>query len=330
MSDDSRLNTAVNAAATIKIHHANLQDLSLSTARRLYKGGIRPGEVARSRLQAQEMLGKIPPSQRVGIDGKSAASNTKHYLSDKHASHIQPHSQGGSNLPHNIKWESGKDNMARGNKTISYQEEMSLNLKWHFDNMTGAVKAGIQAAPRGVLIGAITTLPFSILTNALRVVRGEIDPEVAAMETLKDTVVGGAVGGTTAFVVTTIAAACPPIAIALTATAPILAVVGTAGMVYEFFKILDDHKEAVRRYYASLTKQELSRLQAVEDELVYEHKKNLEFLAETEKINQEIINRPVRSGVDRAIQRLHESATIAKSLGLTSTNSQLLTNSQLS
>jgi hypothetical protein len=164
--------------------------------------------------------------------------------------------------------------MIRGDKTMTRQEIIKLDVKWHFDNITGAVKAGIQAAPLGAVVGAATTLPFSLLSNALRVVRGEVDPQEAAMETLKDTVIGGAVGGTTAFVVTTIAAACPPIAIALSATAPILAVFGTAGMVYEFFKILDDHKETVRVYYASLTQQELARLQAIENEL-YEHNKNL-------------------------------------------------------
>jgi len=41
-----------------------------------------------------------------------------------------------------------------------------------------------------------------------------------------DTVVGGTVAGVTAFSVTTIATACPPIAIALTAAAPALTVVG--------------------------------------------------------------------------------------------------------
>ena len=121
MSDNSHPNSAVNAAATTNIHHANLQDLPLSAARRLYKGGIRPGEPTRTRVQAQEMLEKIPPSQRAGVDGKSAASNAEQYLSDKHASHIKPHSKGGSNNPNNIKWENAKDNITRGDKTMSWQ-----------------------------------------------------------------------------------------------------------------------------------------------------------------------------------------------------------------
>ncbi|MBD2605406.1 hypothetical protein H6G81_12895 [Scytonema hofmannii FACHB-248] len=329
MSDDLKRNSAFNAAANIKVQHAQLQDLSKTLKDRLDKGGIRSGEPIRTKVQAQEMLEKIPPSQRVGMDGKSAVSNAENYLSDKHASHIEPHSKGGSNNPNNIKWENAKDNITRGNKTMTRQEKMRLNAKWQFDNLTGAVKAGFQAAPLGAAVGAAVTAPFSLLTNALRVVRGEISAEEATTATLKDTVIGGLVGGATTFTTTTVAAACPPIAIALTTAAPVLAVVGAVGMVYEFFKILDDHKQTVRIYYESLTQQELEHLQAIENELIYEHNKNLEFLAEAETINQEITNRPIAPGVEAAMQRLRESVAIAESLGLTSADSKLLPDSQL-
>lgn len=326
---DSKSNSAVNAAVTTNIHHANLQDLPLSSARRLYKGGVRPGEPIRTRIQAQEMLDKIPPSQRAGIDGKSAASNVEKYLDGKHASHIKPHSQGGSNDPSNIKWENGTENIARGGKPMTSQEQMSLNAKYQFDNLTGAVKAGLQAIPMGATVGAVTTMPFSLLTNGLRVVRGEISAQEAATTTLEDTAMGGVVGGATAFATTTLAAACPPIAISLTIVAPVLAVVGTAGIIYEFFRILDDHKQAVKTYYESLTRQELERLQAIENELIYEHQKNLEFLADAKVLNQEITNRPMGRGIEGAMQRLCESVAIAQSLGLTTADSKLLPDSQL-
>ena len=330
MSDDSHPNSAINAATSTNVHHAQLSDLPLNVSRRLYKGGIRPGEASRSATQAQEMLEKIPPSQRAGIDGKSAADNTEKYLSDKHASHIKPHSKGGSNEPKNIKWEDAKDNIARGHKSMSWQEQMRLDAKWHFDNLTGAVKAGVKVAPLGAAIGAATAAPFSMLTNALRLVRGEIYAHEAITETLKDTVVGGTVGGTTAFATTTVAAACPPIAIALTTVAPALAVVGATGMVYEFFKILDNHKHAVRAYYESLTRQELDRLQEIENELIYEHNKNLDFLSENKKINQEIKNRSIPPGIEGAMKRYLESAEIARSLGLTSADSKLIPDVDLS
>jgi hypothetical protein len=332
MSEDSQRNAAINAAATTKIHHASLQDISnisKSTADRLSKGGIRPGEPIRTRIEAQQMLEKIPPSQRAGMDSKSASKNVEKYLSDKHASHIKPHSQGGSNDSSNIKWENGKDNIARGGKPMTKQEQMRLNAKYHFDNLTGAVKAGLQAAPMGAAVGAVTTVPFSLLTNALRVVRGEISAQEAATATLKDTATGGVIGGATAFATTTLAAACQPIAIALTTVAPVLAVGGAGLMAVEFFKILEDHKQAVKTYYESLTRQELERLEAIENELIYEHQKNLEFLDEAETINQEITNRPIAPGIEGAMQRLRESVAIAQSLGLTSADSKLLPNFQL-
>ncbi len=74
-----------------------------------------------------------------------------------------------------------------------------------------------------------------------------------ALETVKETAIGGGVGAVTAVTVTTIATACPPIAVALSAVSPALLVVGGAGMVYEFFKILDEHKQQVKDYYESLT-----------------------------------------------------------------------------
>jgi len=321
--------SAINAAVNVKVHHPRITDLSPSVARKMYRGGIRSGEPSRTTTQAQQMINKIPPSQRAGIDGKSAGSNAQEYLVDKHASHIKPHSKGGSNNPNNIRWEDGKQNIVRGDKAMTWQEQMRLNAKWHFDNLTGAVKAGIKAAPLGAAIGAVTTAPFSMLTNALRVVRGEISVQQAVMETLQDTVVGGIVGGVTAFTVTTIATACPPIAIALTAAAPALTIVGIAGMVHEFFNILENHKQEVKFYYESLTQQELEYLQAIENELICEHEKNLEFLAEAKAVNQTIKNRPIKPGIEAAIKRYQDSVAIAQSLGLTSADSPLLSNSQL-
>ncbi|MBF2015250.1 MAG: hypothetical protein IGS23_08615 [Rivularia sp. T60_A2020_040] len=327
MSENRERNSAINATANIKVHHARICDLPPNVLLKIYRGGIRSGEPSRTTSQATEMLKKIPPSQRAGIDGKSAGGNVQEYLSDKHASHIKPHSKGGSNNPRNIKWEDGKENIARGNKPMTWQEQMRLNSKWHFDNLTGAVKAGVKATPLGAAVGAATTAPFSMLTNALRVIRGEISAPEAAIETVKDTVVGGTVGGVTAFTITTIAAACPPIAIALTAVAPALTVVGTAGMIYEFFNILENHKQEVKVYYESLTQQELKHLQAIENELIHGHHKNLEFIAEAKAVNQTIKNRPIKPGIEAAVKRYQESVTIAQSLGLTSADSPLLGNS---
>ncbi|MEH2264260.1 hypothetical protein [Nostoc sp.] len=41
MSDEQERNSTFNAAANINVQHAQLQDLSLSAARKCCKGGIR-------------------------------------------------------------------------------------------------------------------------------------------------------------------------------------------------------------------------------------------------------------------------------------------------
>ena len=46
-------------------------------------------------------------------------------------------------------------------------------------------------------------------------------------------------------------------AIALGAISPALLVAGGAGLAYEFFRILEEHKQEVRAYYESMTEQEL-------------------------------------------------------------------------
>ncbi|WP_190910460.1 hypothetical protein [Nostoc sp. FACHB-892] len=58
---------------------------------------------------------------------------------------------------------------------MTSQEQIRLDAKWHFDNLTGAVKA----VPLGAAIGIATTVLFSLLTNGLRVVRGEISAQEA-------------------------------------------------------------------------------------------------------------------------------------------------------
>ncbi len=329
MSENANRNAGVNAAANSHIHHVRLEDIKQFAPEKLnhlHRGGIRQG-ASRTDIQAQQMLDKIPPSQRAGVDGRTAAAGTKDYLSGKDASHIKPHSQGGSSDPSNLKWEDARLNQARGSKPMTRQEQIKLDAKAGLENISGALQRGLEAAPKGVLVGAITTVPFSLLRNALRVVRGEISSEEATLETAKDTAIGGAVGGITAFTVTTVAAACPPVAMVLAAISPALLVAGGAGMVYEFFKILDDHKQQAREYYESLTQQQLSNLQQIEKELIYEHKKNLTFLAESRALSDEITNRHRKAGVEGALERLQESRAIAISLGARESESRLLSHS---
>jgi hypothetical protein len=326
MSEDSNRNSGFNAAADSHVRHVTLEDISKFTPEKvnhIYRGGIREG-ASRTDTHAQQMVDKIPPSQRAGSDGQSAATRTKEYLSNKDASHINPHSKGGSTHPDNMKWENRSTNRARGDKPMTPKEQKIIDTKANLDNLSGAVQRGMEAGLKGAVIGAVTTLPFSFLRNALRVSRGEMTSQEAAMETGKETLIGGAVGGVTAFTVTAVASVFPPIAIALTAVSPALLVAGGAGMVYEFFKILENHKQQVRDYYNSLTEQQLSYLLQVEDEMIYEHKKNLRFLDEQRAVSEEIINYPQGNGIQGALDRLQHAMINAQRAGLSLSDTKLL------
>jgi hypothetical protein len=120
---------------------------------------------------------------------------------------------------------------------------------------------------------------------------------------------------------------------------PALLVIGGAGMVKEFFNILDGHKEKTKEYYESLTQQELAHLEKIEDELIYEHNKNTEFfadeqtnnlafLAESKSLNDNISNRTIENGVEGALKRYLESAAISRSLGGIPLGEKLLNGSQ--
>ena len=341
MSDESQRNSVVNVAADINVHHAQLGDIRQYTPEKLshlQRGGIRDG-AGRTEAQTQQMLDKIPAADRSGVDAQSAAEKVKDYLSDKDASHIKPHSKGGSGHPDNIKWESSGANRARGDNDMTWQEQIRLDAGVQIDNFAGALNAGLKAVPRGAVVGALTTLPFSALRNALRVVRGEMSAEDAAKATIAETATGAGVGAVASFTVKAVATAFTPVGAALAAISPALLVVGGAGMIHEFFNILETHKQQTQKYYEQLTQQELDHLQKIEDELIYEHAKNmefldrehaknLEFLDKARAINDKISTRPVESGIEGALKRYLESAAIAKSLGAEIVVNNLLSESQ--
>ena len=39
---------------------------------------------------------------------------------------------------------------------MTCQKQIKLDIRSQFDNLTGALKAGIKAAPKGAVIGAVT------------------------------------------------------------------------------------------------------------------------------------------------------------------------------
>ena len=308
---DSDATAATYAAATTSVHHAQISNFDISSP--FYRGGMRSG--VRSTIEAEQMLHKVPPSYRSGTTPAEATANTQSYLSGKDASHVISHKNGGSGNPQNMTWEAAGANRARGSNNMSFADRSRLGVQWHLDNLQGALQAGLRAAPKGALVGAVTAAPFSMMTHCLRVMRGEISTEVAVWETLKDTTLGAGIGGVSAMGITTIATACPPVAAALAAASPLLLTVGAGAMVYEFFKILEDHKREVRAYYQQLTKADLERLAILEAEWQYQHQKNLNFIQQSRQINAQINDRPVGSSIEDALNRYKESAAIALSLG---------------
>jgi hypothetical protein len=164
MSKDDARNSAFNAAAASQVHHATFADIRNFTPEKinhLKRGGIRSG-AGRTDLEAQAMLDKVPPSQRVGVDGQTAAAKFKDYAKDKDVSHIQSHNQGGSSAPENMTWEHKSLNRSRGDKNMTPKEQQQIAKQARVDNINGALQAGLKAAPRGAMIGAITTAPFSL------------------------------------------------------------------------------------------------------------------------------------------------------------------------
>jgi hypothetical protein len=94
-----------------------------------------------------------------------------------------------------------------------------------------------------------------------------------------------------------------------------------------------------RRLLDAYTQQELAHLEKIEDELIYQHNKNLEFfadertkniefLAESKALNDKISNRSIESGVEAALKRYLESAEIARSLGGVPVGENLLNGSR--
>ena len=279
MSDDSQQNSifetiAIAAAeASRQIHHVNLDDVKRYIPEKLNhlkRGGIRSGE-GRNDVQMEQLIEKIPPSQRAGTDGQSAASKFKEYLSDKDASHVEPHSQGGSSHPDNIKWENQSANRSRGSQSMTAKEQVRIDAKFHIDNLTGALQSGLSAAPKGAVVGAVSTVPLSVLRNGLRVARGEMSSQEAAIETGKEVVVGAGMGAATAFTVVAVCAACPPVAAVLAVASPFLGeATGAMSMGHELYTIIDEHHNQKQEYYEAPAGLNFKSLKAIENEVSQE------------------------------------------------------------
>ena len=142
-------------------------------ARRLRTAGTRLGDAPRTEADIMGLFDKIPGTSKLG----ASEWDIRVFLSDKHGSHIHPHSKGGSNSAKNIVWEIGADNIRRGAETMTAGEKCYIRFYDAIDsilkNSTTVAKLGVTATGTAVLTQAIVTA----LAYTLDLHRGDITQE---------------------------------------------------------------------------------------------------------------------------------------------------------
>jgi len=139
-------------------------------ARRLQRAGTRLGDAPRTEADIVGLFDKIPGTSKLGI----SEWDIRVFLSDKHGSHIYPHSKGGGNGADNIVWEIGADNIRRGARTMTSAEQHYIRFYNAIDsilkNSTTVAKLGVTATGTAILTQALVTA----LAYTLDLHRGEI------------------------------------------------------------------------------------------------------------------------------------------------------------
>ena len=92
---------------------------------RLKRAGVRNTDLPRSKADILKLFDSIPATSKLGRDPQTTIWQ---FLKDKHASHIKPHSHGGSNNASNIVWENGVDNIRRGARTMTEGERVCIRV----------------------------------------------------------------------------------------------------------------------------------------------------------------------------------------------------------
>ena len=147
-----------------------LADEMPKLARRIQTAGTRLGDAPRTDADIMGLFNKIPGTSKLG----ASEWDVRVFLSDKHGSHIQPHSRGGSNSAKNVVWERGADNIRRGAQTMTEGEQHYIRFYNAVDSMlknsTNIAKLGVSATGTAVLTQAIVTA----LAYTLDLHRGDI------------------------------------------------------------------------------------------------------------------------------------------------------------
>ncbi len=142
-------------------------------SRRLQTAGRRLGDPLRTDADIMGLFDKIPGTSKLGAN----EWDIRVFLSDKHGSHIYPHSQGGGNGADNILWEVGADNIRRGAEVMTGGEQLYIRFYNAVDsilkNSTTIAQLGIAATGTAILTQAIVTA----LSHTLDLYRGDITAE---------------------------------------------------------------------------------------------------------------------------------------------------------
>ena len=187
-------------------------------ARRLQRAGTRLGDAPRSDADIMGLFDKIPGTSKLGASER----DIRVFLSNKHGSHIQAHSRGGSNGAENVVWELGADNIRRGAATMTGGEQTYIRFYNAVDsvlkNSTTIARLGLAATGTAVLTQALVTA----LAYTLDLYRGDI-----TVDEFRDKIAAAAVSAGIAtsiffLLLVVVMALLPEIAVVLSAPAVIV------------------------------------------------------------------------------------------------------------
>ncbi|MBN3894601.1 MAG: HNH endonuclease [Nostoc sp. NOS(2021)] len=176
--------TAVGVAASSMIMADALQNLPKTAAelaqempkianRLRYRAGVRVGDLPRSDADVMKLFEKIPGTSKL----EAKEYTIRQFLRDKHGSHINPRSKGGSNAADNILWEVGVDNLRRGAKVMTVGEQFYIRVYNAVDSIvsnSGTIaRLGITATGTAILTQVVVTA----ISYSLDLYRGDITVE---------------------------------------------------------------------------------------------------------------------------------------------------------
>ncbi|MEH2074995.1 MAG: HNH endonuclease [Nostoc sp.] len=149
------------------------QEMPKIANRLKYRAGVRVGDSPRSDADVMKLFEKIPGTSKLG----AKEYTIRQFLRDKHGSHINPRSKGGSNAAENMLWEVGIDNLRRGAKVMTVGEQFYIRVYNAVDSIvtnSGTIaRLGISATGTAILTQVVVTA----ISYSLDLYRGDITVE---------------------------------------------------------------------------------------------------------------------------------------------------------